>query len=226
MNRRLLRELSALLYPVRCPVCNDFIFANDSFCTECAEKLVRYSGSFKVRGSAGFTAAFLYNEAISPAIMLMKDGIMGNAPYALGGELAVRIREAGMDSADLLIPVPLSRESLEERITNQSLCIAEEVGLRLGIPVCGTAVVKSAETLPQKELNKHQREVNLHGAFTVAEPEIIAGKTIILIDDVCTTGSTLAEVTDTLISAGAGKVYCACACKTPELQADDETTEV
>lgn len=226
MNRRLLRELSALLYPVRCPVCNDFIFANDSFCTECAEKLVRYSGSFRIKGSAGFTAAFLYNEAISPAIMLMKDGIMGNAPYALGGELAVRIREAGMDSADLLIPVPLSRESLEERITNQSLCIAEEVGLRLGIPVCGTAVVKSAETLPQKELNKHQREVNLHGAFTVAEPGIIAGKTIILIDDVCTTGSTLAEVTDTLISAGAGKVYCACACKTPELQADDETTEV
>ena len=226
MNRRLLRELSALLYPVRCPVCNDFIFANDSFCPECAEKLVRYSGSFSIKGSAGSTAAFLYNEAISPAIMLMKDGIMGNAPYALGGELAVRIREAGMDSADLLIPVPLSRESLEERITNQSLCIAEEVGLRLGIPVCGTAVVKSAETLPQKELNKHQREVNLHGAFTVAEPEIIAGKTIILIDDVCTTGSTLAEVTDTLISAGAGKVYCACACKTPELQEDDETTEV
>ena len=75
-------------------------------------------------------------------------------------------------------------------------------------------------------LNKHQREVNLHGAFTVAEPENITGKTIILIDDVCTTGSTLAEVTDTLLSAGAEKVCCACACKTPELQADDETTEV
>jgi ComF family protein len=226
MNRRLIRELSALLYPVRCPVCGEVILPNDRFCPECEKLLVSYSGSFQVKGSAGFTAAYEYRKEMSAAVMLMKDGVMGNAPYAFGSELAERIRAAGMDGADLLIPAPLHKNELRQRSVNQSFFIAKEVGLRLGIPVNGTALLKTAETLPQKELSKRERKLNLHGAFTVSEPEVIADKTIILIDDVCTTGSTLAELTAALLGAGAKTVYCASACKTPEVQADDEKTEV
>ncbi|MDO4864293.1 MAG: phosphoribosyltransferase family protein [Ruminococcus sp.] len=222
MEREKLRKIAALLYPTRCPVCGEVIGANDCFCEKCTDILVPYTGSFRVKGSPKFVAAYEYHPNMSEAVMLMKRGVMGNAPYAFGSEIAARIREAGMDRADLLVPVPMFKADLRSRGANQSLLIAQEVGRRLAIPVDGKSVVKSVETLPQKELRKREREVNLRGAFTVAAPEAVKGRTIILIDDLCTTGSTLAEVTAVLLGAGAAEVYCACACKAVEHEEEED----
>ncbi|MCQ2491126.1 MAG: ComF family protein [Ruminococcus sp.] len=214
MKHETLRQIAALIYPSRCPVCNDIIGANDCFCPKCSEILVRYEGSFHIRGSSGFVAAYEYRPDMSEAVMLMKRGTMGNAPYAFGSAIAERLAEAGMNSAELLVPVPMYRSDLHRRGGNQSRLIAEVVGRKLGICVDSGAVIKSTETLPQKELRKHEREVNMRGAFTVRKPEAVFGKKIILIDDICTTGSTLTELTSVLLSAGAAEVCCACACKT------------
>ena len=202
MEREKLRELAALIYPARCPVCGEVIGANDCFCEKCTEILVRYEGSLDVKGSAGGVAAYEYHPNMSEAVMLMKRGVMGNAPFAFGTELAARITDAGI-TADLLVPVPMYKHDLRRRGANQSLLIAKEVGRRLGIAVDGKSVVKSVETLPQKELRRAEREVNMRGAFTVTAPEAVKGKTVIVIDDLCTTGSTLAELTAVLLEAGA-----------------------
>jgi ComF family protein len=223
MKRETLRKLTALIYPSRCPVCDVVIGANDCFCEKCTGILVRYDGDFLVKGSSGFAAAYEYHPNMEEAVLLMKRGVMGNAPYAFGTAIAERLREKGMDKADLLVPVPMFRSDLRRRGANQSQLIAEEVGRRLGIAVDAKSVVKSVETLPQKELRKREREVNMRGAFTVTAPEVISGKTIIVIDDLCTTGSTLAELTSVLLGAGAAAVYCACACKAVEFK--DKKTE-
>ena len=70
MKRSFLRELAALLYPSRCPVCGEVIGANDSFCHECSGKLVPYNDDFSVAGSSGFTAA----EDTSVAVASLMSG--------------------------------------------------------------------------------------------------------------------------------------------------------
>ena len=210
------RYILHLLYPTRCPVCGERIGCMDDFCGNCRQKLVIYNGSFRPDGSDGFTAAFTYDDNISPAIMLLKDGICGNAAYALGKALADRLKSEGLtERCDIIIPAPLHKKDKRRRGYNQSELIAGEVSKRLAIPFCTNAVIKRKETRAQKTLSRMERKINLCGAFSASRPELIAGKRVLLIDDVCTTGSTLAEITKILKENGAEKIICASCCKTP-----------
>jgi ComF family protein len=213
MNRRFLREIAALIYPVRCPVCGCFIGGNDTFCEKCQSILVKYAGHTDISGCDCFTAAYEYRDDMSVSLLMMKHGKPGNAPFAFGHELEKRMRECGMDKADMLIPVPMFRSDKRKRGYNQSELIAKELGKRLGIPVCN-AVEKTVQTRSQKELGYKERLVNLKGAFAVKDAGLVSGKTVVIIDDICTTGSTLAEISKILKAAGAEKVYCACCTKT------------
>ncbi|MBQ8960009.1 MAG: ComF family protein [Ruminococcus sp.] len=214
MDISLKRRLLHLLYPTRCPVCGEVIRPKEHFCGRCREELRPFTGEFPIEGAEGFAAAFEYDEKVSPAVFLLKNGVCGNAAFALGGALAERLRTTSAQNSHVIVPVPLHKEALRERGLDQSLLIAREVGRILGIPVA-EAVEKTTETLPQKTLSKAERQVNLCGAFTVSRPEAFAGKRVLLVDDVCTTGSTLAELTQVLKDAGAAAVYCCACCKTP-----------
>ncbi|MBQ8297397.1 MAG: ComF family protein [Ruminococcus sp.] len=215
MNQKIKRYILHILYPTKCPVCGEIIDFNDDFCSVCREKLTMYEGSYSIRGADGFCAAFLYDGNISPAVMLLKDGICGNADFALGNALAERLVNSGIASeADTIIPVPLHKKDKRQRGYNQSELIAKQVSLRLGLPICPDAVEKIRHTASQKSLSQSERITNLCGAFSVKKPELVSGKRIILIDDVCTTGSTLAEIAKLLKENNAAKVYCASCCKT------------
>ena len=208
------RKLLHLFFPTRCPVCGALIGSMDRFCEECTEKLSIYDGSFTVEGALSFTAAFYYDDSVKPAINLLKNGTDGNAAYALGGALADRLKKEGLaDKTDVIVPAPMHRKDVRRRGFNQAVLIARETGRLLGIPVDTKAAVKSRHTRSQKELDRLSRSVNLRGAFT-ADSERLNGKRVLLIDDICTTGSTLRELTAAIISAGAASVRCACCCKT------------
>ncbi len=208
------RRLLHIFFPTRCPVCGGIIGAMDRFCGGCATKLNSYKGGFSVEGAVSFTAAFDYDDSIKPAILLLKDGTDGNAAYALGGALADRLRaEGASEGADMIVPVPMYRRDTFRRGFNQSALIAREVGRELGIAVEERAVRKIKCTKAQKELNKLERALNLRGAFA-ADADKVRGKHILLIDDICTTGSTLRELTAVLLKSGAASVSCACCCKT------------
>ena len=192
----------------------------DGFCDKCEDVLIKYNYNFNMPKIKKFIAAFEYNDKIAPAIFIMKDGIGGNAPYALGTALAERIKSTGIQ-ADFIVPVPMYRENLRKRGFNQAELIAKEVGCILDIEVRTGIVLKNRKTLPQKELSKVQRKINLKGAFSVADKSEVKNKCILIIDDVCTTGSTLSEIADILTECGAESIFCACACKTPELKRGD-----
>ena len=220
------RKILHIFMPTRCPVCGSFIGAMDRFCPECEQKLVPYNGSFCVKGASGFTAAYVYDENSSPAVILMKRGVCGNADYALGQALADRLRNEGIiRKFDLIIPVPMHRSSKRKRGYNQALLIANELNRTFSVPVDAKCVIKSRKTAAQKHLNRLQRQSNLKGAFEVTDTDIIKGKNILLVDDVCTTGSTLAELTDVLLSSGAESVYCAACCKTPPPKRQNNPTQ-
>ncbi len=211
------RKILHIFFPTRCPVCGEFIGCMDRFCSKCMDNLNYTERNESINGAKSFTTAFLYDENIRPAIMLMKDGICGNADYALGNSLADVLEEQQVHKRiDVIIPVPMFRSDMLKRGFNQSELISDVIGKRFDIPVSAEAVVKNRRTEQQKNLNREMRMQNLAGAYDVRYPEEISGKRVLIVDDVSTTGSTLTELTALLLAAGASEVSCAACCQTSE----------
>jgi ComF family protein len=110
------------------------------------------------------------------------------------------------DADTLLIPVPLHRTRLWSRGFNQSALVARELSRRLSIATDPFVLRRTRRTPPLKGLSPLQRRKAVAGAFRVADRSAVAGKTIILIDDVLTTGSTAEACARTLKRAGAARV--------------------
>ncbi|HKX91743.1 MAG TPA: ComF family protein [Sphingomicrobium sp.] len=106
----------------------------------------------------------------------------------------------------LLVPVPLHRTRLWWRGFNQSALIARELSKRLGIPWRPLVLRRTRRTPPLKGMSPLQRRRTVAGAFRVADMSAVAGRTIIIIDDVFTTGSTAEACARALKRAGAARV--------------------
>lgn len=105
------------------------------------------------------------------------------------------------------MPVPLHVQRLREREFNQSALLANPLSHHLGLPLVLGQLMRIRQTVPQTSLTRKERLTNLREAFAVPQPEKIRGKTILLVDDVMTTGTTIHECANTLLRAGAGQVY-------------------
>jgi len=107
---------------------------------------------------------------------------------------------------DLVIPVPLHRQRLRERGFNQVLLLVKEISLRTGIPYRKTILQKKKPTIPQVTLSGLEREKGLRGAFHVIRGEELVEKSVLLVDDVYTTGATVNECSKMLRRGGAKRV--------------------
>jgi len=127
-----------------------------------------------------------------------------------------------VNHVDLIIPVPLHPNRLTERGYNQSEKIAR--GIYDGLAkknsnapeLAPEILIRSRDTPHQLGQGREERLHNLTGAFTVEQINAIQNKTILLVDDVLTTGATLAETSATLLEAGAAQVYIATLCAVAE----------
>jgi ComF family protein len=109
--------------------------------------------------------------------------------------------------AELIVPVPLHPKRLRWRGFNQSLLLARPLGRICDTPVDPFLLVRSRETPPQTQLSEEERRRNVRGAFAVNASEPVKNKTILLIDDVYTSGATVNECSRVLRRAGAQAVY-------------------
>jgi len=107
---------------------------------------------------------------------------------------------------DLIVPVPLSKKRLRERGFNQAVLLARPLAWRMSIPSNSKALRRIRDTLSQVGLNVEQRRDNVSEAF-VASSKQVAGKNILLVDDVATSGSTLNACANALWNAQAKNVY-------------------
>lgn len=108
---------------------------------------------------------------------------------------------------DVLMPVPLHPSRLRAREYNQALLLADEANRDLCIPLVYDNLVRVRATPPQTELSRTERLANLRRSFAVRRPEDVAGKRVLLVDDVMTTGTTFNECAKALRKAGAADVY-------------------
>ena len=108
---------------------------------------------------------------------------------------------------DLVVPVPLQKKRLQQRSYNQALLLAREVARIRGLPLSNNLLNKVRETEFQQGLSAGDRVKNLRGAFHLQEN--LSGQKILLIDDVMTTGATVAACSQVLIKGGAAEVYVA-----------------
>ncbi len=124
-------------------------------------------------------------------------------------------RLTGAGSCDVAVAVPLHATRRRERGYNQSLVLATALSRRLGPEVLEGALMRRRPTCSQTGLDRPGRLRNVRGAFAAA-PEKVAGRRVLLIDDVVTTGATLAEASDALLRAGAAGVAAFAAAGRPE----------
>lgn len=112
--------------------------------------------------------------------------------------------------SDIIVPVPIHRSKLKIRGFNQMEKVGEHLSRLTGIPMERSALQRIRETRSQKSVSGDERYVNLSGAFQVPEPckNRIAGKDILLIDDIYTTGATVENCAEALKDAGASSVRC------------------
>jgi len=114
------------------------------------------------------------------------------------------VRELNWD-IDMIVPIPLGRQRQKERGYNQVGMIAKPLALAMDIQFAPKALVRCKETRSQVGLSKQERQKNVGGAFQASVG--VKGKTILVLDDVSTTGSTLSSSAEALFASGAKNVY-------------------
>ena len=154
----------------------------------------------------GIRSAFLYHDPIRGALIAFKY----RGVRAIGEELAMLLAQrlaAEPIPADVLVPVPLFPSRKRERGYNQADVLSRVLSPLVGLPVVPDALVRTRNTAPQARLtSRAARHENLAGAF-LAGPESVAGQRVLVVDDVCTTGTTLNGCADVLRTAGATAVW-------------------
>jgi len=127
--------------------------------------------------------------------------------HFLGGFLSKRLKEQKDWEYSYLVPVPLHKKRLRERGFNQASLLASEIAKNLNLTVLGDVLLRIKETSVQAGLGRQERFVNLKQVFSVKDSLKLKGQSVVLVDDIYTTGSTANECSRVLLEAGVKKVY-------------------
>lgn len=197
-------SLLELLAPDRCPGCDlAFDAEQHAFCDACLP-LLESTEVWSDGAHSAPSAAFLYGGPLAEALQRFKYAGRSELARPLGAMLAsCALAYAGR--VDCVAPVPLHPARLRSRGFNQSALLARPVARALGVPLAARALRRVRPTLDQAGLAREDRGQNVRGAF--GADRRAPGARVLLIDDVRTTGATLAEAADALLRGGCERVH-------------------
>ncbi|HEY2953823.1 MAG TPA: double zinc ribbon domain-containing protein [Candidatus Eisenbacteria bacterium] len=196
------RDLAAFALPQRCPGCGARAEPERLLCDACHAAIPRVAMPLCARCLArgrepvGCTAhpgrtvwpAWLYDERAACVVHALKYQGRTGLAAGLGAELARVV--PGAPRPDLVMAVPLHSARRRERGYNQAERLAESLAGRIGVPLLEGAIERVRNTPPQARLDPRSRRANVAGAFRVRHPGRLEGRSILLVDDVITTGAT------------------------------------
>ena len=199
------KGLFDILFPPRCAFCRRLLKRGESgMCAQC-EKTLPYTPQSGLQGTdfvEACAAPLYYEGPVREALLRYK--FKGVTAYAgvFGRLVADCVRERLSGRYDLISWVPLSDRRKRERGYDQAFLLAQSAAVNLNDAAVET-LRKLRDTEAQSGLeHDERRRANVLGAYVCTDPELVAGKRILLIDDVITTGSTISECARTLRTAG------------------------
>ncbi|MES2388827.1 MAG: ComF family protein [Bacteroidota bacterium] len=215
-------DFLSLLYPDTCIGCNTVLLgAEKHACLNCILALPLLNNYFdtgnpvinRMAEHADVDAAFAYMNFVNGGIsQKLVHALKYKGKKQVGVWLGIQFGHAimrqasGITTYDLVLPVPLHANKQKKRGYNQSDLIAEGIALSLGIPVSQGLLIRTLNTETQTHKSREQRKENVRAAFAVPGSSAISGKSILLTDDVFTTGATAGTCVRVLLEAGAKSV--------------------
>jgi ComF family protein len=224
--RRILAPVVDFIYPRVCRICNAALNGDESIvCAHCWQTFRPVSSDHPVwkeiklklcaDGAVDdLLSCFLFEKegVLQNVIHLLKYGGMPSVGVRLGRELGCRYRSLGTSfPADIVVPVPLHRRKKRERGYNQAEYLCTGFAEATGVPVMNSLLVRTKFTVSQTQLGLSERKENVAGAFALAAhaEHLLRGRTVVLVDDVITTGSTLGACAVVARRGGAERVLAA-----------------
>lgn len=212
-----------LIYPNRCPCCNNFITYDKYVCDDCIQsmenpidKLCKFCGfaleHCKCGQGISYNRAFTcytYDGLARQGVLSLKNGDNLNFAYHVGEILSKRIQNEVI-KYDLVVPIPMHFRKKLKRGYNQAEIIALEISKNLGIPLDKNALKVRYSKNIQHTLSKMDRLINAQEIYYAGSSNV-KDKYIILVDDIMTTGSTLNVCSNILHSIGAKSIIVAVA---------------
>ena len=228
-----LEEMVTLLYPRRCPLCQDILTDKAALiCMKCRTKAVPIRGpkcktcgkpvasleteycpdcQEKTHFFTSGRAVFLYEKEIRKSVYQFK--FHNKREYA-GFYVSEMERVCGNEirtwNPDVIIPIPMYKRKKRQRGYNQAQVIAQVIGKELDLPVVEDLLIRNRKTVAQKQLGSRERAKNLENAFKISQRWINKQETlkkILLVDDIYTTGSTLDVCAKVLKQVDIAEVY-------------------
>lgn len=220
------------LYPPVCPVCERVIAKNKIICEKCKNEiaLVKEPTCIKCGKPLSVSdklyckdcnkrmhiydkslAVFEYSKSFKATMYRFK---YSNAREY--GNFFAKVADALYDSQlkqwgiQVIIPVPLYKKKEVSRGYNQAKVFGKSLSYVTGIPLEDKLIIRRKSTVPQKELSDEMRRINLEKAFAVKKEKAMEYTSVLLVDDIYTTGSTLDACAKVLKVSGVKKVYCMC----------------
>jgi ComF family protein len=206
-------DILDLLFPPKCIFCGRLLLkGTECLCEKCVAGLPFTKGA-QVSQKGDFfdecVSPFLYEGDVRKSILRFK--FKGATAYAdcYGRMMAECVREHLSGKYDLITWVPLSTKRAKDRGYDQAMLLALAVALELD-DVAVETLVKTSHVQAQSTISdKEMRRANVSGVYELKDRELVDGKRILLIDDIITTGSTLAECARVLLMSGAESIVCA-----------------
>ena len=203
--------LMELLFPSRCVLCGKLLKKVETdLCRGCRAEAPEYPCSKrKPQFLDSFVAVWYYESNVRSSLLRYKFYGRRNYASAYGRILAMRLQKEYPDGFDILTWVPVSRLRRFRRGYDQVELLARAVGLELDmVPV--PVLKKIRHNRQQSRIrDASARRANVLGAYRIADPALISGKRVLLLDDILTTGATVGECARILRTAGAKEVHCA-----------------
>ncbi len=199
------RRAISIFYPNRCPFCGEVVPCRAYYCKLCYKNLPFAPDFVEPPGNISrLVVCCNYCRRARSAVLMLKYGRLIYPADVFGLMMAEKLRRLGVE-ADMIVPVPSGRKSIRKRGFSSAKVIAKRISYRMEIPIC-EAVRAAKDKVEQKSLSAKGRAENAKKCFFLDEKLSVAGKRVLLVDDVTTTGSTLSAIAGILKEAGAAEV--------------------
>lgn len=215
-------DFVSLFFPRLCAACNgNLVRGEDAICSSCLDKMPRtwdeldpgqnpvariFWGRTMLRGAAACWI-FAKGSHVQELIHNLKYNGRTDAGIAAGRFFGIALKDlTQFNSAGAIVPVPLHPDRLQKRGYNQSSCFGQGLSEALGIPLWEDALLRNDASETQTKKSRTERWDNVSEIFSVNPERPVAGKHILLVDDVVTTGATIEACTLPLLACAGTSV--------------------